>query len=95
VLEFVVKPLVGGGGSSVSATAYWHPAGTLGLLYWYALAPAHRYLLQGKTVAIARLAAADVGTASAGNLVAKELAQTRVTHQARGETDPDSCRPGS
>ena len=40
VLEFVVKPDAAGSGSSVSATAYWHPAGVAGLAYWYALVPA-------------------------------------------------------
>jgi hypothetical protein len=52
VLEFVVKPLASGSGSSVSATAYWHPAGVPGLLYWYALVPAHLFLFRGMTRAI-------------------------------------------
>jgi len=56
VLEFVVRPE--GSGASVSATAYWHPAGVLGLGYWYALAPAHRYLFEGLTRAIQRRASA-------------------------------------
>jgi uncharacterized protein YbjT (DUF2867 family) len=57
VLEFVVKPGPDGAGSSVSATAYWHPAGVLGLAYWYALVPAHLFLFKGLTRAIQRLAA--------------------------------------
>jgi uncharacterized protein YbjT (DUF2867 family) len=55
VLEFVVKPGAESG-SSVSATAYWHPAGTPGLLYWYVLVPAHVFLFRGMTRAIERRA---------------------------------------
>ncbi len=58
VLEFVVKPQPDGPGSSVNATAYWHPAGVLGLAYWYALEPAHRFLFKGLTRAILRRASA-------------------------------------
>jgi len=56
VLEFVVKPGPGGTGSRVNATAYWHPAGVLGLAYWYALVPAHLFLFRGLTRAIQRIA---------------------------------------
>jgi uncharacterized protein YbjT (DUF2867 family) len=56
VLEFVVKPGPAGASSSVSATAYWHPAGVLGLVYWYSLVPAHLFLFKGLTRAIQRLA---------------------------------------
>jgi uncharacterized protein YbjT (DUF2867 family) len=59
VLEFVVKPGPAGAGSSVSATAYWHPAGVLGLVYWYSLVPAHLFLFKGLTRAIQRLASRD------------------------------------
>lgn len=55
VLEFVVRP--DDGGASVSATAYWHPAGIWGLLYWYTLVPAHQYIFRGLTRAILRRAA--------------------------------------
>jgi uncharacterized protein YbjT (DUF2867 family) len=57
VLEFVVRPGADGTGSRVSATAYWHPAGVLGLAYWYSLVPAHLFLFRGLTRAIQRLAA--------------------------------------
>jgi uncharacterized protein YbjT (DUF2867 family) len=56
VLEFLVKPGPGGAGSSVNATAYWHPAGVPGLLYWHALVPAHLFLFRGLTRAIQRRA---------------------------------------
>jgi uncharacterized protein YbjT (DUF2867 family) len=56
VLEFDLKPE--GQGQRVTATAYFHPAGVWGLLYWYALAPFHWLLFRGLTRAIARRAAA-------------------------------------
>ena len=43
VLEFEVEPR-DAGGSRVEVTAYWHPQGVWGLLYWYALVPAHGFL---------------------------------------------------
>jgi uncharacterized protein YbjT (DUF2867 family) len=60
VLEFVVTPGQGGSGSRVSATAYWHPAGVLGLAYWYSLVPAHLFIFRGLTRAIQRRAATRV-----------------------------------
>ncbi|MDH3758781.1 MAG: SDR family oxidoreductase, partial [Gammaproteobacteria bacterium] len=38
------------------ATAYWHPAGPAGLIYWYALLPVHAFLFRGMTAAIAKRA---------------------------------------
>ncbi|HEX7373607.1 MAG TPA: DUF2867 domain-containing protein, partial [Steroidobacteraceae bacterium] len=58
MLEFVVKPGPAGRGSTVHSTAYWHPAGVPGLLYWYVLAPAHLFLFKGMTRAIQRRASA-------------------------------------
>jgi uncharacterized protein YbjT (DUF2867 family) len=55
VLEFVIEPLPDSK-ASVTATAYWHPAGVPGLLYWYALVPAHLFLFKGMTRAIVRRA---------------------------------------
>jgi uncharacterized protein YbjT (DUF2867 family) len=57
VLEFVVRPGPAGRGSTVNATAYWHPAGVLGLAYWYALVPAHLFLFKGLTRSLERIAA--------------------------------------
>jgi uncharacterized protein YbjT (DUF2867 family) len=57
VLEFVVEP-TSDGGASVTATAYWHPAGVPGLLYWYALVPAHLFIFAGLTRAILQRAKA-------------------------------------
>lgn len=39
-------------GSRIRATAYWHPAGVWGLLYWYALLPVHSLLFAGLTRAL-------------------------------------------
>ena len=48
VLEFELEPL-GYGGTRLSATAYWQPAGVWGLLYWYPLAPFHQLIFDGMT----------------------------------------------
>jgi hypothetical protein len=37
-------------------TAYWHPAGVWGLLYWYAFVPAHFVVFHGMARAIAHRA---------------------------------------
>lgn len=57
VLEFEIEPAVGGP-TRIGATAYWHPQGVWGLLYWYALVPAHGFLFKYLTRAIARRAEA-------------------------------------
>ena len=55
VLEFEIEPLTTGD-TRITATAYWHPRGVWGLLYWYALVPAHLVVFRGMTRGIARLA---------------------------------------
>ncbi|HSN71613.1 MAG TPA: DUF2867 domain-containing protein, partial [Steroidobacteraceae bacterium] len=45
VLELEIDDL--GDRRRVRATAFWHPAGVWGLLYWYPLLPAHTYLFPG------------------------------------------------
>lgn len=54
VLEFEIRDL--GERRTISATAYWHPAGPPGLIYWYILLPAHLFLFRGLVNAIARRA---------------------------------------
>ncbi len=54
VLEFVIEDE--GDQRVLRATAYWHPAGPAGLIYWYALLPVHAFLFRGMTSAIARRA---------------------------------------
>ena len=57
VLEFELKP-EGAGRTRLTVNAYWHPRGVWGLLYWYALVPAHLFLFRGWTRVIARRAEA-------------------------------------
>lgn len=59
VLEFELEPLTAGG-TRLTATAYWHPAGVWGLLYWYSLEPVHRRLFKGLTREICRRAEQDI-----------------------------------
>ncbi len=63
VLEFELKPEAPG--HRVTATAYFHPAGVWGLLYWYLLAPFHWLIFRGLTRAIAARASAASGPQSA------------------------------
>jgi uncharacterized protein YbjT (DUF2867 family) len=55
VIEFEIEP-VDAERTRVTVTAYWHPQGVWGLLYWYALVPAHLFIFKGMTRAIARRA---------------------------------------
>jgi uncharacterized protein YbjT (DUF2867 family) len=57
ILEFVLRP-VADGHTDITITAYWHPRGLWGLLYWYALVPAHLFIFRGWTRAIVRRAQA-------------------------------------
>jgi uncharacterized protein YbjT (DUF2867 family) len=54
VLEFELIPH--GADTQVRATAYFHPAGVWGLLYWYPLVPFHLWIFKGMTREIARRA---------------------------------------
>ena len=55
MLEFELEP-VADRGTRITVTAYWHPAGAAGLLYWYAFEPAHKLLFTGMTREICRRA---------------------------------------
>jgi hypothetical protein len=57
VLEFVIRDKEDH--RMLSATAYWHPAGPAGLIYWYTLLPVHTFLFRGLTAAIAKRAEKD------------------------------------
>jgi uncharacterized protein YbjT (DUF2867 family)/uncharacterized protein YndB with AHSA1/START domain len=46
MLEFELEPL-STGGTRLSMTAYWHPAGVWGLMYWYAFDPWHGLVFNG------------------------------------------------
>jgi uncharacterized protein YbjT (DUF2867 family) len=54
-LEIELRPEADGR-TRVVATGYFHPAGAPGLVYWYALAPAHLVLFKGLARAIAERA---------------------------------------
>ena len=56
VLEFDITPETDGQ-TRVTATAYWHPAGIWGILYWLALEPFHKLIFDGMTAEIAKRAA--------------------------------------
>jgi hypothetical protein len=51
ILEFELEPLPNGG-TRLTETAYWHPRGVWGLLYWYAMIPAHLFLFRKMTQAM-------------------------------------------
>ena len=55
VLEFVVTP-VDETHSRITLTAYWHPAGVWGLLYWFAFSPSHFLVFNGMVCEIAKRA---------------------------------------
>jgi uncharacterized protein YbjT (DUF2867 family) len=61
ILEFELEPLAGGG-TRLTETAYWHPAGFPGLLYWYSLVPFHLFIFKGMTRAVVRLAEREGGS---------------------------------
>ncbi|PWB64463.1 MAG: DUF2867 domain-containing protein, partial [Betaproteobacteria bacterium] len=58
VLEFEIEETAPGE-RRIAVTAYWHPAGVWGLLYWYAMFPAHLVLFEALVKAIASRALAQ------------------------------------
>jgi uncharacterized protein YndB with AHSA1/START domain len=69
ILEFELEPLPGGG-TRLTETAYWHPAGFWGLLYWFALVPFHLFIFERMTRAIVRRAERLGGTNPGGGSTA-------------------------
>jgi hypothetical protein len=57
ILEFELEPMPSGG-TRFTETAYWHPQGVWGLLYWAVLVPFHLFIFKGMTRAIVRRAEA-------------------------------------
>ena len=55
VLEFGIQDQ--GAARRIIVTAFWHPAGVWGLLYWYCTLPFHSFLFRGTVREIARRAA--------------------------------------
>jgi uncharacterized protein YbjT (DUF2867 family) len=57
IIEFEIDP-ARGDYTRLAVTAYWHPQGVWGLLYWAVLVPFHLFIFKGMTRAIARRAEA-------------------------------------
>ena len=57
VLEFEITPL-DDNSTRITLTAYWHPAGVWGILYWLAFSPSHYFVFNGMVREIARRAEA-------------------------------------
>lgn len=55
---------LGDGRSRISATAFFHPAGLWGLMYWIALLPVHKVIFRALTAALARRAEGDAAVAA-------------------------------
>jgi hypothetical protein len=56
-LEFEIDPAPAGATgprSRLTITAYWHPQGVWGLLYWYAMVPAHLFIFRAMSRAMRR-----------------------------------------
>lgn len=51
-LEFTIEDL--GDRRRLNVTAWWHPQGLRGLLYWFAMMPAHLFIFKGMVKAIDR-----------------------------------------
>lgn len=66
VLEFTVRPLESGR-SELTTTSRFHPNGIWGLLYWYALAPAHFFIFRRMPRRMARRAEELARRHSAGS----------------------------
>ncbi len=52
ILEFVIEPLAADR-TRLAITAYWHPQGVWGLLYWAVLVPFHLFIFERMVRAIA------------------------------------------
>jgi hypothetical protein len=62
-MEFTLTS-AGPDGASLEAAIHWHPAGFWGLLYWYALWPAHALMLQGMVRSVCIAAEREAAGAS-------------------------------
>ncbi len=83
VLEFEIEPddaSAERARTRVTVTAYWHPQGVWGLLYWWAFVPAHRFIFRGMTRAIARRAEALARTGTAAGQAAAGTAGRDRSH---------------
>ncbi|OAN17733.1 NAD(P)-dependent oxidoreductase [Photobacterium jeanii] len=51
-LEFTIEDH--GDHRTIDIRAWWHPAGFMGLLYWFAMMPAHLFIFRGMTYALVK-----------------------------------------
>ena len=75
VLEFDITP-IGPARTRITVTAFWHPAGAPGLVYWHALAPFHAMIFNGMAREISKRAEEAEQTAK------RRLGQPRQRRQA-------------
>ncbi len=61
IVEFEINPMQTHH-ACIKVTAYWHPRGVWGLLYWWALVPFHLFIFKGMVRAIARRAESKCST---------------------------------
>ena len=84
-LEFEVTP--DGDGSVIRQTAVFDPVGLLGMAYWYALYPIHRFVFQGMLQGIARASVRESGSRPepppAGDAPPDSRAEAPVPDQAK------------
>ena len=59
-LEFELQP-INEGETQLRISAHWHPRGVWGLMYWWAMLPAHLFLFRGWARRLARLAEEHAG----------------------------------
>lgn len=81
-LEFEITPL-DAQHSELRITAHWHPRGVAGLLYWFAMLPAHLFLFRGWTRKIAQLAESQMPVVTSADT---PLPDTRFSDARLSET---------
>jgi uncharacterized protein YndB with AHSA1/START domain len=91
VLEFEITP-ESDGRTRLTATAYWHPAGAWGLMYWYSLEPAHLVIFKGLTREICRRAEAEERLQPQESLQSSEQEMTSWTTTSRRPSMHPSTR---
>lgn len=74
-----------GEGATLEAAIHWHPAGFWGLLYWYALWPAHALVLRGMVRAICIAAETAAANTEAANTAAADRETRHVGHEQAGD----------
>ncbi|MCK7576744.1 MAG: DUF2867 domain-containing protein [Chromatiales bacterium] len=92
VLEFEHRAAADARRTRVTVTAYWHPQGVWGLLYWYAFAPSHFLVFNGMAPRGRR---ARRGRGAYRRRPAGYAGQYRASHRARGDRRQEVARPSA